>query len=101
MFSTVQYVSTGVEKHVKTLRLAFRWPILLERLTQDFKDMSSNLTDYTGTILGVSSFFSGDPDVIMSCLTCSTVSVWLRNSRSLACHWQTHLPIRWYWRELC
>ncbi len=33
-------------------------------------------------------FYSGDPEVIISCLTCSTQSVWLclHNSRSLARH---------------
>jgi hypothetical protein len=38
-------------------------------------------------------FYIGDPDVIMSCLTCCTLSVWLwlRDARSLACQWQTHL----------
>jgi hypothetical protein len=35
----------------------------------------------------VRSFYSGDPDVI----TGSCQSVWLRNTRSLARHWQTHL----------
>ncbi len=54
-----------------------------------------------------------NPDVIMSCLICtsSTLSVWLCNARSLACHWRTHLPDvtslhpsavpSQYWRELC
>jgi hypothetical protein len=32
-----------------------------------------------------------NPDVIMSCLTCNTLSVWLCNAHSLAHHWQTHL----------
>ncbi len=31
-------------------------------------------------ILGVRSFYSGDPDMIMSCLTCSTLSVCLSDS---------------------
>jgi hypothetical protein len=44
-----------------------------------------------GKTLGVRSSYSGDPDMIKSCLTCSTQSVWLRNGRSLACYWQTHL----------
>jgi hypothetical protein len=45
----------------------------------------------SGKILGARSSYSGDPDVIMSRLTCSKKSVWLHNARSLACHWQTHL----------
>jgi hypothetical protein len=44
-----------------------------------------------GKTLGVRSFHSGDPDVILSCLTWSTQSVRLLNARSLECHWQTHL----------
>ncbi len=55
-----------------------------------------------------------NPDVIMSCLTCNTLSVWLHNTCRLAHHWQAHrqthlpdaaslnpsaVPIR-YWREL-
>jgi hypothetical protein len=43
---------------------------------------------------GVRSFYNGDPDVMMSCLTCSTLSVWLPNARRLSRHWQTHLPGR-------
>ncbi len=37
----------------------------------------------------------------MSCLTCSTLPVWLRlcNARSLARHWQTHLPARLWIEE--
>jgi hypothetical protein len=42
----------------------------------------------SGKILGVKSFYSGDTDVI----TWSCQSVWLRNTRSLARHWQTHMP---------
>ncbi len=30
--------------------------------------------------------------MIMSCLTFSTLDVWLRNACSLSRHWQTHLP---------
>jgi len=40
----------------------------------------------------VRSSYSGGSNVIMSCLTCSTQSVWLRNTRSVACQWQTRLP---------
>jgi hypothetical protein len=40
--------------------------------------------------LWVRSFYSG-PDV-MSEHVASWQSVWLRNTRSLARHWQTHLP---------
>ncbi len=38
-------------------------------------------------------FYIGDSDLIISCLTCSTLSVWLRlyNSRTLARHWETCL----------
>jgi hypothetical protein len=38
-------------------------------------------------------FYSGDPGVIMSCLICSTLSLWLwqRYAGSLARHWQTPL----------
>jgi hypothetical protein len=39
----------------------------------------------------VSSFHTGDPDVIMPFLTCITQSVWLRNPHNLAHQWQTHL----------
>ncbi len=44
----------------------------------------------SGKARGVRSFYSGDPDVI----TWSCQSVWLRNTRSLARHWQIqiHLP---------
>jgi hypothetical protein len=48
-----------------------------------------------GKTLGVRPSYSGDPEVIMSCLTCSTQSGCVMcNSRSLASHWQTHLPGR-------
>ncbi len=40
--------------------------------------------------LVVRSFYSG-PDV-MSEHVAGWQTVWLRNARSLACHWQTHLP---------
>ncbi len=52
--------------------------------------MRQNLSALTksGKTLGVRSVCSGDPDVI----TWSCQSVWLRNTRSLAHHWQTHLP---------
>jgi hypothetical protein len=39
---------------------------------------------------GVRSFYS-DPNV-MSEHGAGCQSVWMRNARSLACHWQTHLP---------
>jgi hypothetical protein len=58
-----------------------------------------------------------NPNVIISCLACNTLSVWLCNACSLARHWQTHFPGRLtclmpllytqvqyhcvYWRELC
>ncbi len=42
----------------------------------------------SGKILGVRSFYRGDPDVI----TWSCQSVWLPNIGSLARLWQTHLP---------
>ncbi len=64
-----------------------------------------------GKFMGVRSFYSGELDVVMSCLICSTLSDRLHNARSLACHWQTHLPnttflhpravLTLYWRELC
>ncbi len=41
----------------------------------------------SGKTLGVRSFCSGDSDMI----TWSCQSVWLRNTRSSARHWQTHL----------
>jgi hypothetical protein len=44
-----------------------------------------------GKTLGIRSFYSGDPDV-MSCLTCKTQSVWMRNALNLALHWQTYFP---------
>ncbi len=40
-------------------------------------------TDYCWEIPGVRSFYSDDPNVIMSCLTCSTLSVWLPNARCI------------------
>ncbi len=46
-----------------------------------------------GNIIGVRSFYSGDPDVIVSCLTCRTLSVWLCNACSLARHWQINLSV--------
>jgi hypothetical protein len=41
-------------------------------------------------------FYIGDPDMIISCLTRSTLSIWqrLNNARSLSRHWQIHLPGR-------
>jgi hypothetical protein len=50
---------------------------------------SKNIEDQWGTVLNI-----GDPDMIMSCLTCSTLSVWLglHNACSLERHWQTYLP---------
>ncbi len=42
----------------------------------------------SGKTFGVRSFYTGVPDVI----TWLCQSVWLRYARSLACHWQTHLP---------
>ncbi len=37
-----------------------------------------DLLTESGKALGVRSFYSGDPDVIKSCLTFFTLSVWLR-----------------------
>jgi hypothetical protein len=45
-----------------------------------------------GKTLGIRSFYSGDPDVILSCLTWSTQSVRLLNALNLALHWQTYFP---------
>jgi hypothetical protein len=42
----------------------------------------------SGKTLGVRPFYSGGPDVI----TWSCQSVKLHSTRSLACHWQTHMP---------
>ncbi len=44
-----------------------------------------------GKTLRVRSFYSGDSNVILSCLKCSTQYVWLLNARRLERHWQTHL----------
>ncbi len=63
------------------------------------EDMSLNpfvaLTQ-SGKTLGVRTLLSGDPDVMCEhaagVIICSSQSVWLRNTGSLALHWQTHLP---------
>ncbi len=81
--------------HLATGQLAL-W---LERLAPYQEDTSFNplwrlgaLTE-GGNILGVRSFYSGDLYVVLLCLACSILSVWIRqgNARSLAHHWQTIL----------
>jgi hypothetical protein len=87
--------------------------------------ISNPLGDWLGTLtkggktLGIRFFYSGrpvDPNVIMSCLTWSTLSVWLQLGTSLAYSlaWQAYLPDAMaddtslyssavptqYWREL-
>jgi hypothetical protein len=42
------------------------------------------------------SFYSGDPDMIMSCLACSKQSVWLRNASNITGRLNCLTPCRQY-----
>ncbi len=88
-FSSLEENCGCVEKPAETLRLASHLVTAINSRSGGHK-FGKNSVHWlkSGKTLGVRSFYSGDPDVI----TWSSQSVWLCNARSLACHWQTHLP---------
>jgi hypothetical protein len=67
------------------------------KLRIKYSKIVKNILNLQTVVFARCPLYKINPEIIVSCLTSSTLSVclWLRTAYSLTCYWQTHLPRAW------